>query len=122
MKFTRDSHADVSIRRVEPGRIRIGKAHFERTVALTTDGVLPDYDVAGVDELTIEDFDALLETDPEIVVLGTGWRPAFAPRELTFAMARRGVGFEVMDTPAACRTFNILIAEGRRTAALLIID
>ena len=55
-------------------------------------------------------------------MIGAGWSPALPPRELTFAMARLGIGFEVMDTPAACRTFNILVAEGRRPAAVLVID
>ena len=60
----------------------------------------------------------LLAGGPELIVIGTGWQPVFAPRELVFALARRGIGLEAMDTPAACRTFNILLADERRLAAI----
>ena len=55
-------------------------------------------------------------------MLGTGASNVFPPRELVFAMARRQVGFETMDTAAAARTFNVLAGEGRRVAALLYIQ
>jgi uncharacterized protein len=57
-----------------------------------------------------------------MLILGTGWRQCLPPRDLMFGLARRGIGLEMMDTPAACRTFNILIAEGRRPAAILLLD
>ena len=72
--------------------------------------------------MTVEHLEPLLESKPEIVVLGTGWTPVLPQRDLMFAMARRGIGFEVMDTSAACRTFNVLVSEGRRPAALLFLD
>ena len=56
---------------------------------------------------------------PELVIVGTGAKAEFPPRELTFAFARRGVGLQVMDTAAAARTFNVLAGEGRRVAAVL---
>ncbi|MDH4106709.1 MAG: MTH938/NDUFAF3 family protein [Gammaproteobacteria bacterium] len=122
MKFTRDTLTELTIRKVERGRIRIGEEFYESSFALTIDRVLPDVEAVPVADLRIEHLERLLESDPEVVIIGTGWHPAFARRELTFALARRGIGLEVMDTPAACRTFNILIGEGRRPAALMIID
>ncbi len=122
MNFTRDPTAAVSIRRIERGRVRIGDATYERTLAVTAESVLADWEAPALRELTIDELEPLLETDPEIVVLGTGFRPALPPRELTFALARRGIGFESMDTPAAARTFNILVAEGRRPVAILMMD
>ena len=56
-----------------------------------------------------------------MIVLGTGKRCVFPPRELTFALARRSVGLDVMDSSAAARTFNVLAGEGRRVAAVLYI-
>lgn len=130
MKFTRETSGGVAIRRVERGRIAIvdgrgdgrGEAHYERTVALSGDGVIEDLGAPGIEELGVEHLGPLLDSQPEILVIGTGWAPSRPPADLAFAMARRGIGLEVMDTPAACRTFNILIAEGRRPAALLVID
>ena len=122
MQFTREPATSVTIRNVERGAIRIGETVYERTVAMTAERVLADWTGPGLDELTIEHLQPLLDAAPEIVVIGTGWLAALPPRELTFAMARRGVGLEIMDTPAACRTFNILVGEGRKPAAILMID
>ena len=71
------------------------------------------------DDLSIDDVASIIALQPEIIVYGTGWSPVLPPRDLTFALARKGIGFEVMDTPAACRTFNILISEDRDVAAIL---
>ena len=76
---------------------------------------------AAVAELGEDHFDAVLATQPEIVLLGTGPTNIFPPRELTFAFARKGIGLEVMDTAAAARTFNVLANEGRRVAAVLYL-
>jgi len=107
--------------RVEDGAIQIGDVTITENVVLTADGVLPQDLAADIEALREDDLEALLAAGPEVVILGTGDRTVFPPRELTFAMARRGVGLEVMDTRAACRTFNILISEGRRPAAILKI-
>ena len=58
---------------------------------------------------------------PELIVVGTGSTQIMPDRELMFAMARKGVGLEVMDTPAAARTYNVLIGEGRSVAAVLYV-
>ena len=122
LNITRDPVSAVTIRHVERGRIRVGDEQIERSFAITADNVIPDWSATPVDDLKIDQFEELLATEPDVVILGTGWQASFVPRELTFSMARRGIGFEVMDTPAACRTFNILLAEGRRPAAVMIID
>ena len=122
MKFTREPFSATTIRHVERGQIRIGSEQFEQTLAVTSEAIIRDWPVISIDKLEIEHLESILAAEPDIVILGTGWQTAFAPRELIFAMARRGTGFEVMDTPAACRTFNILLAEGRDPAAILTID
>ena len=122
MKFHRESTQALTIRRVERGRIRIGDEHYEETVALTGEAVIGNVDAPPIDELAVADLESLLGTEPDILLLGTGWAQRQPQREFVFGMARRGIGLEVMDTPAACRTFNVLVAEGRRTAALLVID
>ena len=67
-------------------------------------------------------FEALLEHSPELVLLGTGRRLRFPPPALTRCLADARVGIEVMDTAAACRTYNILGGEGRRVLAALLFD
>ncbi len=121
VKFTRESTARTVIRRVSETAILVNEKRHETSIALTAEAVLGAWDDTPIDELTESHFDGVLETAPEIVLLGTGVSGIFAPRELTFAFARRGVGFEVMDTAAAARTFNVLAGEGRKVAAVLYI-
>ena len=111
----------MMIRRVSDGEIVVGSQSFGKTIALTPEGLLEDFTPAAVEQLTEADLDTLLNTDPEMIVLGTGERCIFPPRELTFALARRSVGLDVMDSAAAARTFNVLAGEGRRVAAILYI-
>jgi uncharacterized protein len=109
------------IRSVTADGIYIGKVCYDRTIGLTTDTVLEDWSAESIADLEEDDFSALLDANPEVIVLGTGDSNVFPPRELVFAMARRRVGFEVMDTAAAARTYNVLAAEGRQVAAVLYL-
>ena len=122
MKITRESATSLTIRSVSTGAITVGGRSYAGTIALTTDRVIEDVDAPSVAQLDVGHFAELLRGDPELVVIGTGSRGLFPPRELTFAFARRGIGLEVMDTAAAARTFNVLAGEGRRLAALLYVD
>jgi uncharacterized protein len=109
------------VRRVTSDAIVIGDQSYTETIALTPEAILADFVSVPIAELGLEHFEQLLATDPELVLLGTGRRNIFPPRELMFAFARRGVGFEAMDTPAAARTFNVLAGEGRRLGAVLYL-
>jgi uncharacterized protein len=82
---------------------------------------MPDLVLAG---LRAELFDAIARRDevPEIVLLGTGARLRFPPMALLRPLSGAAIGYEVMDTAAACRTYNILMGEGRRVLALLLFD
>lgn len=121
MKFTREYTSTVMIRSVSADEIVIGETHYRNTIAVTADAVFDDWHAHPVAELTEGDFAKLLDATPEVIVLGTGRTNVFPPRELVFAMARRGIGLEVMDTAAAARTFNVLSGEGRLVAAVLYI-
>jgi uncharacterized protein len=121
LKFTRELPAAVTIRSVNDDGLTIGDTKYQQTIALTTDRVLDNWTDKAVADLLPEDFTALLETGPTLIILGTGRSYVFAPRELVFAFARQNVGLEVMDTKAAARTFNVLAAEGRNVAAVLYL-
>jgi uncharacterized protein len=72
-------------------------------------------------ELAAEHAARILEFEPEVVLLGTGRRQTFPAAEFGARFLQSGIGFEVMDTGAACRTFNILVSEHRRVVALLLL-
>ena len=122
MQFTREQNSAITVRQVEPGQLRIGNDLVRTNVLLTADREIRKWAIENIEQLSESDLDAILQAAPEMIVVGTGWRSVFPQRELVFALARRGIGFETMDTPAACRTFNILINEGRRAAAALIVE
>ena len=121
LKFTRHQVSNVTIRHVEPGAIRVGDKVVRDNIALTADEIIQEWPASVIEELTEDDFEPLLTSEPELILLGTGPLSVFPPRELVFSLARRGIGLETMDKAAACRTFNILISEGRRVAAVLIV-
>ncbi len=97
-----------------------GKRH-ESSLVVLADQVL-DWQVKSFDALTTQDFSILQGLGVEIVLLGTGARQRFPHPRLTAALARAGIGVEVMDVQAACRTYNILVAEERKVAAALLIE
>lgn len=88
--------------------------------------VLPDEIVghwaAHLGQLATEHFDMLALRAPEIILLGSGKSLRFPSPALYAGLIKARIGVEVMDTPAACRTYNILAAEGRRVAAALILE
>jgi len=119
LKFTRELSGALTIRSVGPDGIRINEQLWAEAIALTPDGSIDSWDSAPVADLQEDHFAPLLAQSPELVLVGSGARNEFLPRELTFAFARIGVGLEVMDTAAAARTYNVLAMEGRRVAAVL---
>jgi uncharacterized protein len=122
MKFVRERHSSITINQVDEGVIRIGNEEIQENVVLFRDTIERGWMVGDISKLVESDFTTLIEKNPEIVIFGTGWTPKLPPRDLVFALARRGIGFEMMGTPAACRTFNVLISEDRDVAAVLLIN
>jgi uncharacterized protein len=76
-------------------------------------------DIAG---LTAQDLEQALALDPEVLLIGSGTRQVFPAPQLLAVLHRSRVGFEVMNTGAACRTYNVMLAEGRAVVAALIAD
>ena len=103
-----------------PGFIEVNKSRHRGHLLLIPDAPAQHWQTSGFEALRPEDFDALLALRPEIVLLGTGQRQRFPHPRLTANLARAGVGVEVMDTAAACRTYNILMSEGRRVLAAFL--
>jgi uncharacterized protein len=102
--------------------VRLGVVEYRDNVLVTPERVVTGWTAGGFDTLTEADFTALAELKPEVVLLGTGASLRFPHPRLTRALTDAGIGVEVMDTPAACRTFNVLAAEGRRVVAAVILD
>jgi len=122
MKLHRQVLTATLVAALGPGWIRVGEREYRENVVLTPDAVVPGWAPAGFAALTSTDFAGLLEHAPEVVLLGTGVGQRFPDPRLTGCLAEAGIGVDIMDTRAACRTFNILIAEDRRVVAALLIE
>lgn len=104
-----------------PGYVAVNSVRYERNVLVTPEAVV-DWRVSNFETLTPADFGFIGEARPEILILGTGATQRFPPAELARALAASGTGVEIMDTKAACRTYNILVAEGRKVVAAILIE
>jgi len=123
MKFNLDAPAAINVvRGYGPGTIRIGERTFSRSLIVTATRIIEDWRPLGIPDLQVTDLDPLLELRPEVLLIGSGTRQVFPDRATLAALYSAGLGFEIMDTGAACRTYNVLVAEGREVAAALIVE
>jgi uncharacterized protein len=122
LKFTLEAPSAASVRRISATEIVIGDQTWTEPVAVAATGVIPDWRPAPVEQLSIDDLAPVITTGVELIIVGTGRTQVLPNRDLMFAMARRGVGLEMMDTAAAARTFNVLLSEGRSVAAVLYVS
>ena len=99
--------------------VKVNGERRDTSVIVTAEAVKP-WTPASFEALSAEDFQPLADLGVEIVVLGTGPRQRFPHPRLTAALSRARIGVEVMDTKAACRTYNILVAEARKVALALV--
>jgi len=111
------------IRTYGPGRIVVNESEYGASLIVQPDQVIADWPPQTFDSLESQHFRSLADLGMEIVLIGTGTSLRFPSASLLRPLVESGSGFEVMDTGAACRTYNILMSEGRRVAAaLLMID
>lgn len=102
------------------GWIEVNETRHPHSLIVLPHLLLTDWRVAGFDALEAPHFERLASLKPEVVLLGTGEQHRFVHPRLSRALIEAGIGLECMTTPAACRTYNILMAEGRHVAAALI--
>jgi uncharacterized protein len=117
------AHRDASLNTVTAygtGWLEINARRYEHALLVQPEAPVVPWAPARFEELAAEHFEAIVEHAPEVVLLGTGATQRFAHPRLTAALAARRIGVETMDTGAACRTYNILMSEGRKVLAALL--
>jgi uncharacterized protein len=102
--------------------IEINRVRYPHSILLMPEGPVQQWDVNRFEDLNAEHFSRLLADAPEVVIFGSGNRLRFPHPRLTAELVRRRIGVDTMDLKAACRTYNILMAEGRKVAALLLVE
>ena len=102
------------------GGIVVNERTYLEAVVVSPEDAPAPWSVRSVSKMTTSDLGPLLAREPEVILIGTGRRQVFPDMRLLTSMYERSIGLEVMDTAAACRTFNIVANEGRRVVAGLI--
>jgi uncharacterized protein len=121
MQFTQDLSSGINvIRSYGGGELRVNENIYRGAVILSASTVIAEPNIHNLEDLIAVDGSRILALEPELVLLGTGSRQIFPAASFGAQFLRAGIGFEVMDTGAACRTFNVLVAEHRQVAALLL--
>ena len=124
MKMALDGAPNANlVRSYEPGRVQVRDREYTSSTIISATSIVENWPPRSVAELRAKHLLALTEDQPEVIILGTGENQIF-PEPLVFVtLIDLGIGCEVMDNRAACRTFNILMSEQRQvTLALLIGD
>ena len=122
MKFHLDAPAGLNVvRGYGPGELRVGERTHTSSVILTATAVIEGWRPRSVQDLTVADLEPVLGLAPEVVLLGTGAHQQFPDSSVLRILYEQRIGVEIMDTSAACRTFNVLVGEGRAVAAALIV-
>ncbi len=123
MKFQPDTAAGVNvISRHEPQRLWVGGSVHAHSLLVPWVGEVQAWPVAALADLTEAHFLQILGLQPELVIVGSGARQRFLPAALLRPLLERRIGVETMDTPAACRTYNVLVSEGRAVVAALLVE
>ena len=120
VQLSRDVAAANLIRSYEPGRIQIGERWLHGHLIVAPENLIEDWRVGEPAGVTVADLEPALALTAEIVLLGTGASLVWPEADLMSELAACGVGLEIMSTPAACRTFNVLVHEQRRVVAALL--
>ena len=102
------------------GFVEVNATRHDAPLLVSPEAPTQIWAVNGFEGLQDHGFEQILSLAPDLVLLGTGPRLRFPPRGATGPLLEAGIGVEVMDTRAACRTYNILMAEGRRVVAALL--
>jgi len=103
------------------GYVSINQTRHEKSLVVLPESLHTDWGASSLETLTAEHLAQLVPLGCEIVLLGTGERLRFPRPEVLRPLMEARIGFEVMDVRAACRTYNILMAEGRKVAAALLL-
>ena len=126
MKLQPDRLDVQSILGYGPGWVGLGRdgvaEKIDRSIVIGSGGEKFDWNCSRFEDLTQAHFTRLVESQPELVIFGSGSRIRFAPPALLQVLMQKRIGIETMDTLAACRTYNVLAGEGRRVMAALLIE
>lgn len=119
---TTDTQQYQTVTAYDENGVEINAVYFRYSLVVMPESAPQAWPVTSFDTLTPDNFASISAAGPDVVILGTGSRQRFVHPRLIASLTARQVGVESMDNQAACRTYNILMAEGRRVALALILE
>ena len=105
-----------------PNYIEINAQRYTQSLLLSPESPVIEWSCTRFEDIKIEDFEQIAKLDPAVVIFGSGQRIRFPQAALIAPLIARNIGLETMDLQAACRTYNVLMAEGRKVVAALLIE
>ena len=111
-----------AIARHGPDGVLVNGIHYTHSVVVPWTGLVAAWPVTRFEDLAADHFKVLAEQTPELVIFGSGARLRFPPASVLRPLIERRIGVETMDTAAACRTYNVLLSEGRTVVAALLFE
>lgn len=122
MKFAEDLvNSAFVIHSYDESGININQRLYTQSLVLSANRLIEDWPIQQIDQLEQSLLEPIIELDPEVIIIGTGPNLVF-PHPQTYAwIINQGKSIEFMDTGAACRTYNVLLSEGRKVVAGFIL-
>ena len=122
MKFAEDHNdSNYQITGYDSDGVEINGLMHKQSFILSPMQLINDWQPQSLSALTVEHLEAFYEMKPEVIILGTGAKQIFPGREILKYLVQKRIGYEIMDTQAACRTFNVIMGEGRTVVAGMFI-
>jgi hypothetical protein len=123
LKLQSDPHSGANtITGYGDGYVEINQTPYAHAVLLSSDGAISEWPVQSFERLEASHFTQMVDLNPELILIGTGSKQRFPKPELLKSLILAKIGFEIMDSQAACRTYNILVGEGRQVLLALIVE
>lgn len=123
MKIELDiNHSGINtIQAYSEGSLIISNNEYKNSLILSPDRIFEHWPLDSIADLKHENLEQIVSMQPEIVIIGTGKKLIFPPADVLSPLTEAYIGTEIMDTGAACRSYNFLVGEGRKVVAALII-
>jgi len=123
LKLQSDPHSGANtITGYGDGYVAINQTQYAHAVLFSSDGAISEWPVQSFEGLDASHFAQMVDLKPELILIGTGNKQRFPKPELLKSLILAKIGFEIMDSQAACRTYNILVGEGRQVLLALIVE
>ena len=104
-----------------PGHVDLRGQRITTPLVVAAQTLIAPWVVPSIEKLVFDDFAAVIALQPSLVIFGSGATFRFPDTKILAAFSQARIGFDVMDTGAACRTYNVLLSEGRNVAAALLV-